>query len=200
LSPNPSCPAAWSICQAAGLKSRTSPSSSDDSSKTSKTCPEKPRLELLKRILNEEIAVKGEKNVVKARTFAGMLEDASNATQPGDRDGAAYRELVQMAKDFRDQRKEGVNLASATMKKPSTTPRRQQRRRRGHGRRKLASIARELSPPSARTLPWTGTSAKASAPTPPPHQTHLRNTAIRPPRRSCRPFVIEQAEVICKDV
>ncbi len=68
-------------------------------------------LELLKRLLNDEIRTRMRKNVVQARAFSEMLEEAVNKYH--NRAIAAaevIEELINLAKEMREAQKRGENL------------------------------------------------------------------------------------------
>ncbi len=70
-------------------------------------------LELLKRLLNDEIKTRGQMNMVQGRKFSEMLAEAVKRYQNGLIDSAKIiEELIQLAKDIRaaDQRGENLNL------------------------------------------------------------------------------------------
>ena len=70
-------------------------------------------LELLKRLLNDEIKTRGQMNMVQGRKFSEMLAEAVKRYQNGLIDSAKIiEELIQIAKDIRaaDQRGEKLNL------------------------------------------------------------------------------------------
>ncbi|MHC1771715.1 MAG: type I restriction endonuclease subunit R [Flexilinea sp.] len=70
-------------------------------------------LELLKRLLNDEIKTRGQMNMVQGRKFSEMLAEAVKRYQNGLIDSAKIiDELIQLAKDIRaaDERGEKLNL------------------------------------------------------------------------------------------
>jgi type I restriction enzyme R subunit len=70
-------------------------------------------LELLKRLLNDEIKTRGQMNMVQGRKFSEMLAETVKRYQNGLIDSAKIiEELIQLAKDIRaaDQRGEKLNL------------------------------------------------------------------------------------------
>lgn len=70
-------------------------------------------LELLKRLLNDEIKTRAQLNLVQGRKFSEMLAEAVKRYQSGLIDSAKIiEELIQLAKDIRaaDQRGEKMNL------------------------------------------------------------------------------------------
>lgn len=70
-------------------------------------------LELLKRLLNDEIKTRGQMNIVQGRKFSEMLAEAIRRYQNGLIDSVkVIEELIQLAKDLRaaDERGEELNL------------------------------------------------------------------------------------------
>jgi len=70
-------------------------------------------LELLKRLLNDEIKTRGRTNLVQGKKFSEMLVEAVRKYQSGLIDSAKIiEELINLAKDIRlaDQRGEKLNL------------------------------------------------------------------------------------------
>ncbi len=68
-------------------------------------------LELLKKLLNDEIKTRMRKNVVQARSFAEMLEEAINKYQNRAIETAeVIEELIKLAKEMREALKRGENL------------------------------------------------------------------------------------------
>jgi hypothetical protein len=70
-------------------------------------------LELLKRLLNDEIRTRGKTNLIQGRKFSEMLADAVKRYQSGLIDSARMiDELIRLAKDIReaDRRGEKMNL------------------------------------------------------------------------------------------
>lgn len=70
-------------------------------------------LELLRRLLNDEIKTRGQMNIVQGRKFSEMLAEAVKRYQNGLIDSAKIiEELIQLAKEIRaaDQRGEKLNL------------------------------------------------------------------------------------------
>ena len=68
-------------------------------------------LELLKKLLNDEIKTRMRKNVVQARSFAEMLEEAINKYQNRAIEAAeVIEELIKLAKEMREAQKRGENL------------------------------------------------------------------------------------------
>ena len=193
------------LFQAAGLEKPNIALLSDEFLEDLKSLPRKNlALELLKRLLNEEIALKAEKNVVKAKSFAEMLEEAvKRYTNQAIEMAQLIEELVQMAKDFRDQRAQGGKLGldeneeafyDALVTNNSAVE--------VMGDEKLALIARELLSVVRNnvTIDW---HVRESV------RANLRRLIKRILRKYGYPpdlenaavqFVIEQAEVICREV
>lgn len=68
-------------------------------------------IELLSRLLNDEIKVRAKKNLVQARSFADMLENSLKKYQNRAIETAQIiDELIRMAKDFNAATKRGENL------------------------------------------------------------------------------------------
>lgn len=68
-------------------------------------------LELLKKLLNDEIRTRMRKNVVQARSFAAMLEEAIKKYQNRAIEAAeVIEELVKLAEELRKSRKRGDDL------------------------------------------------------------------------------------------
>ena len=68
-------------------------------------------LELLKKLLNDEIKIRMQRNVVRARSFAGMLEEAINKYKNRAIEAAeVIEELVGLAREMRQAQKRGENL------------------------------------------------------------------------------------------
>ena len=123
-------------------------------------------VELLQKLLKGEIRARGKRNVVQARSFAEMLEQAMRKYQNRAIETAqVIEELIQLAKDMRAAGARGEELGlsedeaapSTTRWKPTTAPSRcwattRSRRSRGNWWRRCA-----------RTSPSTGRSAKTSA-------------------------------------
>ena len=66
---------------------------------------------MLKKLLNDEIRIRMRKNIVQARAFSEMLEEAVNKYH--NRAIAAaevIEELIELAKEMREARKRGENL------------------------------------------------------------------------------------------
>lgn len=68
-------------------------------------------LELLKRLLNDEITTRKRTNLVQGKRFSDMLADAVKRYQSGLIDSARLiEELIQLAKDIREADKRGETL------------------------------------------------------------------------------------------
>jgi type I restriction enzyme, R subunit len=193
------------LFQAAGLEKPNIALLSDEFLEDLKNLPRRNlALELLKRLLNEEIALKGEKNVVKARTFAEMLAEAvKQYTNQAIQMAELIEELVRLAKEMRDERNKGDKLGltedeeafyDALANNESAVE--------VMGDEKLAFIARELLSTVRQnaTIDW---QVRESV------RANLRRLVKRTLRKYGYPpdleeaavrFVIEQAEVICRDV
>lgn len=193
------------LFQAAGLEKPNIALLSDEFLEDLKNLPRKNlALELLKRLLNEEIALKAEKNVVKARTFAEMLEEAvKRYTNQAIEMAQLIEEMVKMAKEFRDQRNQGAKLGlnddeeafyDALAVNNSAVE--------VMGDEKLALIARELLSTVRQnaSIDW---HVRESV------RANLRRLIKRILRKYGYPpdlenaavqFVIQQAEVICRDL
>jgi type I restriction enzyme R subunit len=161
-------------------------------------------LELLKRILDEEIRLKSERNVVKGRTFAEMLEEAVRRYTSNSIEMAQLvDELVEMAKELRDERNKGAALGMTADEEAfydalSTNNSAIEIM----GDEQLRFIARELLTVVRNnvTIDW---QVRESV------RANLRRLVKRVLRRHGYPpdmeeravsYVIEQAEVICRDV
>ncbi len=193
------------LFQAAGLEKPNIALLSDEFLEDLKNLPRRNlALELLKRLLSEEIALKGQKNVVKARTFAEMLEEAvKRYTNQAIEMAELIDELVRLAREMRDQRNKGDKLGltedeeafyDALANNDSAVE--------AMGDEKLAFIARELLSTVRQnaTIDW---HVRESV------RANLRRLVKRILRKYGYPpdleeaavrFVIEQAEVICREV
>lgn len=68
-------------------------------------------LELLKKLINDEVNARMQRNVVQARSFAEMLKEAIQKYQNRAIEAAeVIEELIQLAKEMRDTQKRGENL------------------------------------------------------------------------------------------
>ena len=85
---------------------------SDEFLETVKSSPYKNlQLELLKKLINDEIRSVSRKNVVQSRRFSEMLKQTLNAYQNRTVDSVAIiLELIDLARIVRDQPKRGAEL------------------------------------------------------------------------------------------
>jgi type I restriction enzyme R subunit len=68
-------------------------------------------LEVLRKLLNDEIAIRSRRNVMQGRSFAEMLERAIRAYQNRSPEAAeVISELVELAKEMREAHKRGEKL------------------------------------------------------------------------------------------
>ena len=68
-------------------------------------------LEMLKKLINDEIKTRHQKNVVQARSFAEMLEEAVNKYQNRAIEAAeVIEELIKLAREMRQAQKRGEDL------------------------------------------------------------------------------------------
>ena len=193
------------LFQAAGLEKPNIALLSDEFLEDLKNLPRRNlALELLKRLLNEEIALKGQKNVVKARTFAEMLEEAvKRYTNQAIEMAELIEELVRLAREMREQSNKGEKLGlsedeeafyDALANNGSAVE--------VMGDAQLAFIAKELLTTVRQnaTIDW---HVRESV------RANLRRLVKRILRKYGYPpdleeaavrFVIEQAEVICREV
>ncbi len=102
------------IFAAAGLKKPDISILSDEFLAEVKALPHKNlAIELLKKLLNEEIRARSRRNLIQGRSFAEMLEKAIKSYQNKSIETArVIEELIELAKDMRDanQRGEKLNL------------------------------------------------------------------------------------------
>lgn len=100
------------IFTAAGMKRPDIAILSDEFLAEVQNLPQKNlALELLKKLLNDEIKNQSRKNLVQSRSFADMLEKSINAYQNRSIDAAeVIARLVEMAKDFRHAHQRGEEL------------------------------------------------------------------------------------------
>jgi type I restriction enzyme R subunit len=100
------------VFAAAGLKKPEISILSEEFMKELRNMPQKNlAVELLSRLLNDEIKSRTKKNVVLARSFSEMLENALKKYQNRAIETAqVIEELIQMAKDFNAASKRGENL------------------------------------------------------------------------------------------
>jgi type I restriction enzyme R subunit len=192
------------IFAAAGLKSPDISILSDEFLVEVRGMPQKNlALELLKRLLNDEIKSRAQKNVVQSRSFSEMLEKTMRAYQNRSIETAqVITELIEMAKDMKAAKSRGEQLhltddevafydALETNDSAVNVL----------GDDTLRTIARELVETVRRnvTIDWT---VKDSA------RAKLRTLVKRvlrkygyPPDKQERAVqtVLEQAEVLCRD-
>lgn len=100
------------ILGAAGLKRPDISILSDEFLEDVRIMPQKNvAMEMLRKLLDDEIKSRGRKNAVQARSFADMLENTIHRYQNRTIDAAeVITELIQMAKDFREASKRGEAL------------------------------------------------------------------------------------------
>jgi type I restriction enzyme, R subunit len=100
------------IFNAAGLKKPNIAVLSDEFLAEVQGMPQKNlALELLQKLLNDEIRIAARKNLVQSRSFAEMLEKSIKSYQNRSIDAAqVIAKLVEMAKDFRDAQNRGEDL------------------------------------------------------------------------------------------
>ena len=100
------------IFAAAGLKKPDISILSDDFLQEVRQLPHRNlAVELLRKLLNDEINVRSKKNVVQAKSFAEMLEKSIRKYQNRMIEAAqVIEELIELAKEMRDARKRGEKL------------------------------------------------------------------------------------------
>jgi type I restriction enzyme R subunit len=100
------------IFAAAGLKKPDISILSDDFLQEVRQLPHRNlAVELLRKLLNDEIRTNARKNVVQARSFAEMLEKAIRKYQNRAIETAqVIEELITLAKEMREARRRGENL------------------------------------------------------------------------------------------
>ena len=100
------------VFEAAGLKKPNISVLSDEFLSEVKDMPQKNlAVELLARLLNDEIKVRSKNNLVKSRSFADMLEASLRKYQNRAIETAQIlEELIRMAKDFDKAMRQGENL------------------------------------------------------------------------------------------
>ncbi|MEZ6231850.1 MAG: HsdR family type I site-specific deoxyribonuclease [Candidatus Brocadiaceae bacterium] len=100
------------IFAAAGLKKPDISILSDDFLQEVRQLPHRNlAVELLRKLLNDEIKANSRKNVVQARSFAEMLEKAIRKYQNRAIEAAqVIEELIKLAKEMRDAQQRGENL------------------------------------------------------------------------------------------
>ena len=192
------------IFAAAGLKSPDISILSDEFLAEVRGMPQKNlALELLKRLLNDEIKTRSKRNVVQSRSFSDMLEKTLRAYQNrGLETAQVISELIKLAKEMNAARARGENLGltddevafyDALETNDSAV--------KVLGDETLRTIARELVETVKRnvTIDWT---VKESA------RAKLRTIVKRilrkygyPPdkQEKATQTALEQAEVLCKD-
>ena len=100
------------IFAAAGLKNPDISILSDEFLEEVRELPHKNlALELLKKLLNDEIRTRSRKNLIESRSFAGMLEKAIRQYQNRSLEAAqVIAELIELAKKMREAHKRGDKL------------------------------------------------------------------------------------------
>jgi type I restriction enzyme R subunit len=100
------------IFAAAGLKKPDISILSDDFLQEVRQLPHRNlAVELLRKLLNDEIKTNSRKNVVQARSFAEMLEKAIRKYQNRTIEAAqVIEELIKLAKEMREAQQRGENL------------------------------------------------------------------------------------------
>ena len=100
------------IFAAAGLKKPDISILSDDFLQEVRQLPHRNlAVELLRKLLNDEIKTNSRKNVVQARSFAEMLEKAIRKYQNRAIEAAqVIEELIKLAKEMREAQQRGANL------------------------------------------------------------------------------------------
>jgi len=100
------------IFAAAGLKNPDISILSDDFLQEVRQLPHRNlAVELLRKLLHDEIKARGRKNVVQARSFAEMLEQAVRRYQNRAIEAAqVIEELIQLAQEMREARRRGEEL------------------------------------------------------------------------------------------
>lgn len=102
------------IFQTAGLKKPDISILSDEFLEEVRHLPHRNvALELLQRLMNDEIRVRSRRNVVQARSFSEMLEAAIRKYQNRTVEAAqVIAELIELAKDMRKAHERGEKLVS----------------------------------------------------------------------------------------
>jgi len=100
------------IFEAAGMEKPDISILSDEFLEEVKALPQKNlALELLKKLINDEIKTRSKKNVVQARSFAEMLEKAVKKYQNRAIEAAEIiQELIEIAKELRKSEQRGENM------------------------------------------------------------------------------------------
>ncbi|HPV86694.1 MAG TPA: type I restriction endonuclease subunit R, partial [Caldisericia bacterium] len=192
------------IFTTAGLKKPDVSILSDEFLSEIRNIPQKNlAVELLRKLLNEEIKMRARKNLVQARSFAEILERSIRAYQNrGIETAQVIEELIELAKDIREANKRGGNLGlseeevafyDALETNDSAV--------KILGDNALRTIARELLETIRRnvTIDWTiKESARAKLRVMVKHI--LRKHGYPPDKQEkATQTVLEQAELLCKD-
>jgi type I restriction enzyme R subunit len=100
------------IFATAGLEKPELSILSDDFLEEVRGIPQKNlALELLRKLLNDEIKVRSRRNVVQSRTFSEMLENSIRRYQNRALESAqVLQELIELAKEIREANQRGENL------------------------------------------------------------------------------------------
>ena len=100
------------IFAAVGLKKPDISILSEDFLQEVRSLPQKNlAVELLRKLINDEIKVRSRKNVVQARSFAAMLEESIQKMRNRAIETAQIiEELIELAKQMREAQKRGENL------------------------------------------------------------------------------------------
>ena len=100
------------IFAAVGLKKPDISILSDDFLQEVRSLPQKNlAVELLRKLINDEIKLRSRKNVVQARSFAEMLEESIHKLQNRAIETAAViEELIKLAKELREAQRRGEDL------------------------------------------------------------------------------------------
>ena len=111
------------IFGAAGLKKPDISILSDEFLETMKVSPYKNlQLELLKKLINDEVKAVGKRNVVQGKKFSEVLEKALTSYQNRTLEAAQIiMELIELAKEMRAAPNEATPWASPRTRWPSTT-------------------------------------------------------------------------------
>ena len=124
-------------------------------------------VELLHKLLTGELSIRRRRNVVQARSFAEMLEQAIRKYQNRAVEAAqVIEELIQLAQDLREADARGESLGLTDDELAFYDALEDQRRRRSGARRRDACAASPVSwsRPCAATSPSTGRCARTCAP------------------------------------
>ena len=110
------------IFAAAGMKSPDISILSDEFLDEVRRLPQKNlAMELLRKLLNDEIKSRSKKNLVQSRSFAEMLEKTNGAYQNRSIETTqVIAELVEMARKMREARQRGEELHMSTTSWRST--------------------------------------------------------------------------------